>query len=356
MAQAPMASFARRLLLQPLQSSPPRHDEIAPTGPHALRSHEIGRLINGILVAVAGAILFLSVSWPAVVTDRNQSFSLASSTTEWGPATDPPSILLGLVIANPFQAGAELTQLHVRMDLDHRPVGEAYLTETQRLPPGGQHTVQVRIELPADFAHRWWEDRASMEGVTYFGLRGDANIRLLGEDHRLPIRVDRWWANPLLEDLSESVPRCDAAAPDPCVATGSFQWLVDGGHVFLVATLEFENPHAVDLETRRLTAGLNLMNQTVGSASGPAPALLPPGGRVAFTLPILFDENQIRLWWAEHLAGCEVSPAAFRIELDYATHENVNVSDNATVVDTTEHRAAWTTAVDPLETRFACVR
>lgn len=310
------------------------------------------RLVNAVLITVVAFFVFLGIFWQfsgdggEARRPPGGAPTVSGVAASWQPAAER-EMLLELQVDNPSSLEASVEAVSYEATVDGHLVDSAVsrpLAPAVALPGREDGPVRLAIDLPEDFVLTWWP--------AYMADGEEADLRIVGTldveredgDREVGFEWRSSWQGDLARQLSAAAGNCAEGDSDVCLDGSRFFWR-DGA---LHADLAFANPGRQTVAVRNTTFQLLFGDRAVVAGDVDLARTLAAGGEAEVGLVLAFSPDAMEAWWPEHLARCERSPVALRMDLQVEPLDSEGSGTGELAV------LQWTFPASSFETRFVC--
>ena len=322
------------------------------------------RIINAVLISLLAFFVFVGVLWQFTGDGAEGRRSPGGAPTvsgidaAWQPG-ETKDLLIEMQVHNPSSIEGRVTSVSYEVQVEGKVVDSAVSRPVSG--PGGSGTsvalpakqdasVEVPIDLPEEFVLDWWPTYMAEGEEADVSIQGSLAVERDDGDRSVPFEWRSSWQGDLAKSLSDAVANCEGEESDVCLDGGVFAWK-DGG---LHADLTFHNPGASAVALRNTTLTMTFGDDAVVAGDVDLVQEVAPDGDAEVGLALTFSPVAMQAWWEDHVARCESTPVALRMQLqvevlDGSGGEGEGEDDEAEVVS-----LQWTFPVSPFQTRFVC--
>ena len=309
------------------------------------------RLVNAALITVVAFFVFLGVFWQfsgdgGEARPPGGAPAVTGVAASWQPAAER-EMLLELQVDNPSSLESRVTAVSYEAETDGHLFDSAVarpLAPAVAIPGRGEAPVRIAVDLPEDFVLTWWPaymadgEGADLRIVGTLAVKRDDGSREVGFEWRSS------WQGELADGLSGAARNCAEGDPDVCLEDSRFFWR-DGA---LHADLAFANPGTQAVAVRNTTFQLLFGDRPVVDGEVDLARTIGASGEAEVGLVLAFSPEAMQAWWPDHLARCERSPVALRMDLQVEPldPEGAGTGDIAVL--------QWTFPAPSFRTSFVC--
>jgi LEA14-like dessication related protein len=313
----------------------------------------VTRFINAVLISVFAFFVFLGVFWQFTGHGSQEHKPGGAATVtavmpHW-QADPTQELLLDVKVHNPSSLPGKVPTVSYQATVDGKSIDLAVARPIAGLPvtiPGkSDATVHVPVDLPDDFVVQWWPSYMAGGEAADLRIHGSLAVRRDDVNRDAPFEWHSHWQGALATSLSDAVANCDQSGGggDLCLQGSKFFWK-DGA---LHATLRMHNPGDQAVMVGNTTITLLFADRAVVNGNVDVAQQVPPGDDAQVGLGPTFSQSAMAAWWPDHLARCERTPVAFRMELQVNPVSGDGTSNEVTTLQ-------WTFPAAAFQTRFAC--
>ncbi len=315
----------------------------------------LSELANSVVIGIVAFLLLLATFWFVLETGQADPIQITHAQTEWAASDNgTPGLQVTLTFANPHAFEISLNEVAYAMDINDRRVSAGDATPSLQVPANGEQAVSIQIPLEDDFPVRWWADHAASGEQMEVQVAGEATFQVNQETRSVTFDESWSWDTDWIGQWDDDVANCPPADAALCVAESTHAWTTNGG---LDSTLRFESQHNGTVMIDEVRATLLLEGHEVTSQTQRPAANLSEGDTAEVAMVLASDGTVLRAWWADHVAACEASDAAYEIEVTYtvASTTTVGTGNNTTEqVETRQETVPWTFPLPSFQTEIAC--